>query len=230
MIYYSLSDLQIAFIIPKRGKGSFDVSSSITLFSNSLEQLEDFIGFFIDYQRRVLTKDTVLDVGNKIVEDLNLSDLTLNIQFSLPVDRLSPDLDPSINFMLNCEYLYKYENHKSEVYMIIKCPIRVNYIITLKGEITLSILVPDKNFYFEDLLDLVQKYGDTVIYPISKTSDKKTLQKKIDKGKTVDDYLKSVKKSIKTGLINKDISKKGSVSISFFDLYNMYKIQKGVSW
>lgn len=230
MIYSNLSDLHLSFIVPRRGKGSSEVIGSITLFSNSFDQPENFIEFFTDYQKKVLNKDTVLDIGEEMVRKLNLKDLVLDISFSLPVDRLSPNLNAAICFILDCAYRYIYENNKSEVFMTIKCPIRVDYISVIKGEIKLSVLIPQKNFYFEDLLDLIQKYGDTVIYPISNISDKKLLQKKIDKGKTVDEYLKSIKSSIKNNLINKDISEKGNISVSFFDVYNMYKIQKGVIW
>ncbi len=230
MIYSNLSDLHLSFIIPRRGKGSSEVISSASLFSNSSTQPENFIEFFISYQKKVLNKDTVFEIGEEIIKKLDLKDLVLSIDFPLPIDRLSPDFNTSICYVLNCSYLYKYNDNKSEVYMIIKSPIRINYVSVIKGEVKLSILVPQKHFYFEDLLDLIQKYGDTVIYPISKLEDKKILQKKIDKGKTVDEYLKLIKNAIKNNLINKDISEKGSISISFFDVYNMYKIQKGVIW
>lgn len=226
----TLSDLKISFIIPRRGKGSSEVISSISISSNGTDLLENLIKYFIEYQKKVLDREVLLEMVNNIVTELQLNELSINISFSLPIDRLSPDLEESVTFILDCEYFVNYNKGKIETFMVIKCPVRINYIFVMKGEVKLKVLIPQKNVYFEDLLDIIQKYGNTIIYPISEYSDKKILQKKIDKGKTVEEYLRSIKKAIKTGAINRDLSEKGYLSVSFYDVYNMYKIEKGVIW
>jgi hypothetical protein len=110
--------------------------------------------------------------------------------------------------------------------MKIDCPVRVNYISILEGNLNLEVIQPSPNLYFEDLLDIIQRYGSVVIYPITKASDKQMLLKEIDTGKTIDDYLNF----IKVAVIHKCISERGEVNVMVSDLYNNYSIEKGVSW
>lgn len=229
MQYTKLSKLKTLFFIPRRGKGHNEVISSITLVSNNSIEPENFIEFFIKYQKKVLTKDIILEIGSNIITQLALPNLYFNINFSLPVDKLSVLYEESLCFHLNCNYSFNYDVLKfqeSNISMKIDCPVRVNYISILEGNLNLEVTQPSPNLYFEDLLDIIQKYGSVIIYPITKASDKQLLLKEIDTGKTIDDYLNF----IKVAVIHKGVSEKGKVSVEVSDLYNNYSIEKGVSW
>jgi len=226
MEYSKISDLKVMFIIPRRGKGHSEVISSVEVFSDCSVYPEDFIEFFIDYQKQVLTKETIQEIGDNIRDRLKLGDLFINVNFSLPINKLSPSLEESLCFHLDCRYSYKYCLDSTSISMDIECPIRVNYISTIEGNLNLEAIYPSSNLYFEDILDVVQKYGDVVIYPITKASDKVKLLEEVGRGKTVEDYLNF----IKIASIHKKISEGGRVNVTVSDLYNNYKIEKGVSW
>lgn len=226
MEYSKISDLKVLFIIPRRGKGHSEVISFVEVISNCSVYPEDFIEFFINYQKQVLTKETIQEIGDNIKEQLKLQDLFINISFSLPINKLSPSLEESLCFHLDCSYLYKYYSGSTSISMNIGCPIRVNYISTIEGNLNLEAIHPSSNLYFEDILDIVQKYGDVVIYPITKASDKVRLLEEVGRGKTVEDYLNF----IKIASIHKGISENGKVNVTVSDLYNNYSIEKGVSW
>jgi len=225
--YSKLSNLKILFFIPRRCKGHTEILSSVDVLSYTSMNAEDFVEFFISYQKKVLTKDTILELCTSIVDRLKVTEFVMNVNFLLPVDRLSSTLEESISFNLDCKYSFVYSKGISTLSMKIDCPVRINHISTLKGNLTFQISNPSPNIYFEDLLDIVLKYGNVVIYPIIRTSDKKTLMKEIDQGKPIDDYLNF----IRVAAIHKNLSDSGGlVSVSFVDLYNSYDIEKGVTW
>lgn len=232
MQYTKLSNLKVIFLIPKRGKGHSEIVGNIFLISDKPLDPLDFIKFFIKYQRKVLTKDIIVEIGTTVIKELKLPNLYLKIDFTLPIDRLSPSLEDTLCFHLDCNYFCKcdcvvdFDNFEVSSGMKITCPVRVDFISTLEGNLDLEITQPKPNLYFEDLLDILQSYGKIVIYPVSKASDKKSLSKEIDSGKTIEDYLESVKAAI----IHRKVAEAGKVNVSVADLYNNYRIEKGVNW
>jgi len=226
--YTKLSNLKVLFLIPRRGKGHSEIIGNISLISNKQLDPLDFIKFFISYQRKVLTKDTIIEIGSIIVKELLLSDLYLTISFTLPIDRLSPNLEEALCFHLDCNYFYEH-NTLSKINnsgMKVICPVRVDFISTLEGNLDLEIIHPKSDLYFEDVLDILQSYGKIVIYPVNKATDKKVLSKEIDSGKTLEDYLESIKIAVQ----HKKVAEKGKINVSVTDLYNNYRIEKGVNW
>lgn len=226
MEYSKLSNLNTVFFIPRRGKGHSEVLARVEILSYSNAQVENFLDHFTAFQKTTLTKEDVLTIGLYCVEKLKLTDLIMHISFSLPISRLSPSLEEAICLQLQCKYSFIFTNGNYELSMKIECPVRVDYVSTLKGNLSLQITQPATGVYFEDLLDLVLKYGDVIIYPIRKEEDRALLMKAIDKGKTVEDYLDF----IKVAAIHKAISRKGLVSLSFEDLYNNHTVEKGKVW
>lgn len=226
--YSKLSKLKVLFYIPKRGRGSNEVVSSITLYSNTLIEPENFIEPLIKFQKKVLNKDTLYEIGTAFIEKLKLDNFHLQINFLLPIDKLSPTWEESFCFYLNCTYYYEYNNDLSnpKVNISVECPIRINYISVLEGQLFLKIENSLKHLYFEDVLDIIQKYGNVVIYPITKASDKQHLLEEIDDGKSIEDYLTFIKDAFYFG----KLSETGEVKITVSDLYNNYQIEKGISW
>ena len=222
-----LSDLKLYFIIPRKGKGHNEVISNVTILTTTENiQPEDFLGFFVEYQKKVLSPNVLEELGNKIIENLKLKDLEIHFTFNLPVDRLSIALDEAVCFNLACGYSFVRTSIKQTLGMVISCPIRIDYMSTIEGILQLSLYNPAPNIYFEDLFDIVQKYGNVVIYPLNRLADKEALQKEIGGGKTVKDYIDF----IKVACIRKDISESGKVKVSFGDTYRVYNIDKTVGW
>jgi hypothetical protein len=230
--YSKLSNLKIPFIIPRRGKGHTEVISYVDVTSDLYMNAENFIEFFIPYQKKVINKKNMSELCNNIISKINVNNnFSMSIRFKLPIDRLSCTLDESICFYLDCTYSFDYfvEDKMGvveDISMIIDCPIRIKHISTLKGNLTVHIVNPKAYTYFEDILDIVQRHGNIVIYPVNKISDKDNLIKEIDEGKTIDDYLNF----IKTAAIHKKISEKGRLIANFEDIYGSYILEKGVDW
>jgi hypothetical protein len=96
----------------------------------------------------------------------------------------------------------------------------------MQGKLKLSAIDVIPNLYFEDLLDVVQQYGDVVIYPLNNFEDKEVLTKKIDKGKSLDEYISY----IQTGATRRGLAKKWELILNVYDVYNNYEIEKGILW
>jgi hypothetical protein len=226
MGYTGLSDLKIFFLIPRR-RGHNEVISSVQIGTTTdTVESEDFIKYFLPFQKKVLTKDILFEIGEKIINQFRLSDLNISINFNLPIDKLNVNLEDSICFILNCTYSFAFNNNISNTRLSIMCPVRVNYLSTIEGSLSIEVINPSSNLYFEDILDLVIKYGKVIIYPLTQYSEKGLLEIEIDKGKTVKDYLNI----FRIILIKRKMAEQGSVAIEFYDIYKSYKIKKGIEW
>ena len=224
--YNKISKLKILFFIPRRGKGHTEVSCNISVSSSSSIEPENFISHFVKYQKKSLSKDIIKEIGDDIYNALPLKDLYINLDFSLPINRVSPSLEESLCFYLDSSYQLQYKEENVSLAMNISCPIRVDYISTMQGKLKLSAIDVIPNLYFEDLLDVVQQYGDVVIYPLNNFEDKEVLTKKIDKGKSLDEYISY----IQTGATRRGLAKKWGLILNVYDVYNNYEIEKGILW
>lgn len=225
-IFSSLSNLNISFFIPRRGKGHTEVLSNVSLnIEGGEKEPEDFLTPFVDYQKKVLDKEVLKDIGERFSE-YSPSSFSMNISFSLPITKVSPSLDNSLHYYLDCSYSVYYIDEKINTMMTVECPIRVKYISVLQGNLSISVSNPVKYLYFEDVLDAVQKYGGTSIYPILDFKGIEELGKEIDRGKDMIEYINKLKKYI----VKYKLGDGGKVVVGLNDVYNNYYIEKGVKW
>jgi len=222
MQYLSINDLKIPFLVARRGRGSNEVISKVCINYENDVSLFDIIKVMTDYQKKVINKDLLLD----IIEDLKkLGSLKfLEILFFLPVDRVSVYLKESLSYLLECGY--KFEKDNDELIMIIKCPVPVDYLFPFLGEVYLEVNNPSLNFYFEDLLDLLQRYGSVIIYPMVSFEDLPRLSTSFESRVTLDEFLR-IMKSIFT---KRKLCENGKICVKFRDMYGLYTVEKGIVW
>ena len=117
------------------------------------------------------------------------------------------------------------ENRKITPSIGVSIPIRVKEIIPLPGFLSLEVFHPDVLF-FEDILDHIQKYTGTKIYPKVFSSETLLLSNMIDDGKTPKEYLEDLKNSVS----NKNLGKGGTVTLSIEDIYRRFFAEYSVNW
>ena len=221
-------NLKILFYIPRRGKGHTEVLSNVNIsVTGEGKEPEDMFYPFIEYQRKSLDKEIVKEIGEKLVDLVDPYDMNMNISFSIPVNKLSPDLNNSLHYSLDCNYSVTY-NGNTELYtsMSVSCPVRVRYVSVLQGRVYLKVNNPVKYLYFEDLLDAIQKHGGVNIYSILDFKDIEKLDREIDRGKDLSEYLDKLKKYV----IKSKIGEGGEIKVEVNNVYNNYLIKKGVEW
>lgn len=226
MPYSQISALKLLSFIARRGKGHTEVINSFRVLTFDNVEPEKFLPFFVDVGKQVFYKETLVEIAEKIVNELHLSSVQLTSSFTLLTDKLSPTYTSSAILPLPCEYLVYCKEGKMDVSMKIECPVRISHISTLVGNLVLEIINPAPNIYFEDILDTIHKFGEVVIYPICSLQDVEVLQNVIDSGKKAGEYLEV----IKDGCCKSKISESGRAFVYFTDLYNVVNIERGVEW
>lgn len=226
MPYSQVSSVKVLSFISRRGKGHTEVLNHLKALSfNNIEPIQ-FLKYFIDVGKKTFTKETLQSIADDMVKDLKLTNLVLTSSFNLLMDKLSPTFEVTTHVSIPCEYTCYYDRGESSVSMKVSCPVRIDYVSTLNGTAVLELHNPVANTYFEDLLDVIHKYGDVVIYPLCFPGDERALEKEIGRGKSMNEYLQK----IKDGCVHKGVSENGRVFVYFTDLYKVYNLEKGLEW
>ena len=222
MIYSRLSQFRLPLIIARRSKGHSEILSDVSVSSHSLLHTEDLLKYLFSLSKQSCTKEGLMQVALGIVEGLNLSDLDFCICFDLPIERLSPGEYSDTYYVLSCKYRLNYlkcsPGNVFQFDMSISCNVKVVDGVVLPGKLSVGVYEPKDHLYFEHLLDIVQRYGKVVIYPIATYADKLLLQADQFSRVSAEDYIVLLKEA----LIKKDLGEGGFVSISYNDVYNMY--------
>lgn len=192
MTQSKISDIRIPLIIPKRNKGHHEVFCNCSISTSTLLDVTDLVKHFTPLIKSTCFPRTPLELAQSILNEHNLDDIDLLMSFSYHLDRASAGYKDSFYEMF-CFYNVKGSTDMQNE-MGISIPIRVKDIFIIVGKLTMSIMSP-KDVYFEDILDHVQKFTDTKIYPSVSSDDKKQLPYLIDVGMNITDYINKLSDS-----------------------------------
>lgn len=225
MLSSSVENVQIPILIPLRGKGHFETLCSCS-FSSSSEFVNpaDYVRFFVPYGKRTCTVDTPLQIAEEISRAFKLSTFTLEMRFSLLLDRTSPSYQETY-FNLPCKYTVTCAYEDIAHYMGISLPVRVLDVHPIPGILSFAVKNP-KSLFFEDLVEHVQRSVGTVIYPIGNEQDRAKLKDIIDLGKSAYEYLTALEETC----VKKKLGKGGIASVRTSDVYRMYDFRYHISW
>lgn len=220
MVQSVISNLRIPIVVPKRNKGSHEVLSDCNLkatLTSGFKDPVDFIQHVVPYIKNSCFVDTPLKIGNTIYTSESLETLQFSMSFLYHLDRSTSSFKISFYEML-CFYTVEIFKDYSTLEMGIKIPIRVKDIISLPGYMYFSVLQPNYNIYFEDILDYIQKHASIRFYPPTIAEDKESLKDSIDFGKKIPDYLSSFLDAKNFDRLGKSLK----LRIDYADVYDTY--------
>jgi hypothetical protein len=222
----SLSHLSIPIMIPRRNKGHCDLLAEFSFFTKDLDKdPENFPSLLHNYHRTSFSHYDLSKMSKEIAVNLGLNHLKIIVDFSYPIDRASSSFKPSI-YNLSCKY--ESIRIKEDFYLIISTflPIVIADVHPITGRLSYGIRNPKQGVFIEDLVDHIQRYTNSRLYPLLDTSEKEQLKKLIDSGKSPKDYLKILKDSS----VYKDFGEGGYSVISVPDVYNTYMANYSIEW
>lgn len=224
MTQSQISDITIPFIVPKRNKGHHEVLGRCTVSTSTLLDISDIVQDFVPLIKNTCFPKTPVELASSIMDKRKMEDINLNIQFSYHLDRASASYKDSF-FEMGCFYNVKGNNQYITNEMGILIPIRVKDIFVVIGKLSLSVVEPP-DIYFEDILDHVQKFTDTKIYPTVSVEDKKQLPYLVDMGLSIVEYVKKLSDSDTIKKIGKTIK----LSLEYPDLLDLHNFKYTTTW
>jgi len=224
MTQSSISHIRIPMIVPKRNKGHHEVACDFNLKTSTLTDVTNFVQYFTPLIKNICTIKTVTELASTVLSYSKLDDIDLNMHFLYHLDRASSTYKDSF-YEMTCFFNVTGNHDKLVGEMGINIPVRVKDIFVVVGQLTLSIVEPP-DIYFEDVLDHLQKFTDTRIYPSVDTDDNKQLPFMVDVGMRPVDYINTL---ACTETIKK-IGKTVKVDLKYPDIYNSYEILYKTTW
>lgn len=233
----AINQIIVPLMVSKRGRGHFELLSSVNIESSSDILTESVIPYIFKLRENVVNKDDSMQkVVKEMLKDNKISQIDITASFNYPFEKISPDLDIVI-YSFPCKlFLHKSANKTKlipSLSMNVPIILRLDSmtddtsaaVITINGNLTITLDEPISNFYFEDLLDIVQKHQSVILLPVFTSKNKDTALEKIRKVSSTETFLQEIRKVLK----HRRISKSGSIEISFGDINQQYEIVQKIS-
>jgi hypothetical protein len=226
MIFTGVNDVRVPVLIPKRGKGHNEVMAHFRVHSTSKVAPIEFIRLLNACAGKTFVVSDTQTLAKNMVNELNLKNAVVTLDFSLMLDRVSPSY-ATVYFPLACSYVGSYaRGGKSEEPSIsVTIPVHIRDIYPTAGELVFTVFNPG-HLLSEDLVDHVQKSTGVVLYPLSAKEEQVSLQQMLGAGLSAYEYLTRVQESSR----DKKLGSGGKAEISIRDIYRMYGFNYAASW
>jgi hypothetical protein len=228
----SAGDVPLPFNIPRWGKGGNSTNMKVSevlgvtkITARALVDPSEFVGYCSQHARQICSIDTAAHLAQAIAKGMRLSWVNVMIRFPLSMERVSSTFR-TVYIELPCGYTATYDSGKSVCSMQISVPVQVKDAHVTTGQLTLTVVEPERKLFFEDLLDHVQKTCQAVIYPVAGADDREKLSGQFGAGMAPKDILEIMKKeSMKHGF-----GKRGSAFLETKDVYSIYAFDYQIKW
>lgn len=225
-MHTSIDNIRIPLMIPKRSRGGHvETTCSISVdIPNAHTESINVVQCIITKAHAVLDLNLLHELATTIREKLFVDSFKIEVSYCYCLDRVSPNYTATM-YEFPCTMSLTTSKHYLSTCIGVQLPIRVRENMLQHGSITTTVSNP-KSFTTEDLIDHVQKYTHSKLYPVTCNDDALKLTKIIDNGLPVLDYVSNIKESLRT----RNVGSCGTITIQSTDLYNMYNIKHNEVW
>jgi len=201
MITSDITNIIIPLIIPRYGKGHSEVTASVKVSTPVFIDTLNFCKVINKYAKSTCTKSVIVELVYDLVNNFNLTELELFIDFTLYIDRVSISYDIAF-YEIECGYYVRYYNSKCEVYMKVKYPV-FTQVLEFRTSASLQVCLNLNELkYFEEIVNFIQSTIGVALYPAVSEEDKiiniiKKMNKNImkyEKSKSLEDREKILNK------------------------------------
>jgi len=225
-MHTSIDNIRIPLMIPKRSRGGHvETTCSISVdIPNTNTDSMNVIQFIVAKTHAVLDLNLLHDIASNIKEKLGLESFKLSVDYCYCLDRVSPSYTATV-YEFPCTMALTVSKHYTSTCIGVQLPIRVRENMLQHGIINVTVSNP-KSFTTEDLIDHIQKYTHSKLYPVTNNEDALKLVKVIDNGLPIVEYMSNIKNSLSV----RNDGNCGTITIISKDLYNMYNIKHNEVW
>jgi GTP cyclohydrolase I len=161
-----------------------------------------------DHIEKVITYDEIIRIVEDLKKQLNSKKINLKLKFTLFMKKYSPVTKNSSYVNYNCWIMAKADGKSTmmslgtSVLITSLCPVSKSIsnmsAHNQRGEVTIVAEMHRNNFWFEDLIGLIERNSSCELYGVLKREDEKYVtEKAYENAKIVEDIVRSIARELK---------------------------------